>query len=434
MCADWIGPKTDWIATLRRVPVDEVARRLKLEVGRKDRLQCPLCNRDDVCGIFADFRQWYCHHCDVGGDSADLVSAAVVGHTLHRASPADYVAVRAHAAALKFVGDPSLHDEDLPSPAPKGGDSTAVNPEPWHLREALLDLRHRLSEEKCHYPWPGVALEPPPAISRGALLPSGETPAWKQLHKLVGPWFPGRLCVLVGDIGVGKTAWAVQVGESASRSGAPVLYVSAEFDRTELAARLLSLRSRGRPRIEKMQHGVPWSMLLGLESPPDELDKAEEALLDDCSTFYVWDPPPNGRTMPALHRMARAVSIAHGGAAPLIIIDYVQRWGKAEKNDSPPFADHPLSESLRMLSRPSGSWPGAAILALSNSSSDTTSELELDAALVLELTSEPGEDDLGARGAKLRVVKNRHGHVGSVRCRFVAAVGRFYGEPPSREE
>ncbi|MBT3219050.1 MAG: AAA family ATPase [Proteobacteria bacterium] len=306
-------------------------------MGRKDRLQCPLCNRDDVCGIFADFLQWYCHHCDVGGDSADLVSAVVVGHTLHQGSPADYVAVRAHAATLKFVGDPSLHSEDgLPSPQNQSGDSTAVNPEPWHLREALLDLRHHLSEEKKYYPWPGLELELPLTIQRKALLPAKKPPAWTELHRLIGPWFPGRLAVLIGDIGVGKTAWAVQVAESASQSGAPVLYVSAEFDRTELAARLLSLRSKG---SSKMYHGVPWSTLLSLSTLPADYDKAESSLLGACSTFYAWDPPPNGRTMPALHRMARAVSIAHGGAAPLIVLDYVQRWGTAEKQDAKDFAN-----------------------------------------------------------------------------------------------
>jgi len=289
-------------------------------------------------------------------------------------------------------------------------------------------------------------------------------------------WFPGRLGVLVGSTGSGKTAWAVQVAEAVAQYGAPVLYASAELDRVELAARFISLRSAGDALEPAMREGVPWASILAMKTAEPELIEAGRTLVQECPNLYLWAPPSSQRTIEDLAAMTKAISKAHGGKAPFIVVDYVQRWAPDSVDTDKRLAVSGLSARLRELSRPDddGGWPGAAILALSSTARTNykylrdvealtlahegghprvinkegesgsgkyqppvdlvglgkeTGELEYDAPLVMCLASNQGveTDPMGRRAALLVTAKNRHGHQGgSIGWTFLAAVGRFY--------
>jgi len=334
--------------------------------------------------------------------------------------------------------------------------------------EAAVDLLiKRLSKGESAevFPWPGGVTSrpnmPPRAFGR-ALLPTSEQLKWPSIHQKLGVWFPGRLGVLVGSTGSGKTAFAVQVAEAVAQYGAPVLYASAELDRVELAARFISLRSAGDALEPAMREGVPWASILAMKTAEPELIDAGRTLVQECPNLYLWAPPGNQRTVEDLAAMTKAVSAAHGGRAPFVVVDYVQRW-TPDSVDDKRLAVSGLSARLRELSRPDddGGWPGAAILALSSTARSNyaylqnvsslklardggegpkgpkavelvglgkeTGELEYDAPLVMCLASNQGmeDDPMGKRAALMVVPKNRHGHRGSIEWDFLAAVGRF---------
>lgn len=212
-----------------------------------------------------------------------------------------------------------------------------------------------------------------------------------KVHRAIGPLAPDRLCVLVGSTGKGKSAFAVQVAESAARAGHPVLYASAEMSADELVARLLCLRAwsptGGRPPqySNAMRGAYARTRVVG----------ALDELKADCPNLYVWAPRGNERNADALQRAAIAVTrwsalaigeveLARDSSTlgsverhetlrpPLVVVDYVQRFARAD-SDNIRGAMRDMSGDLRDLSRPGGlgpGWTGAAVLALSSTARD----------------------------------------------------------------
>ena len=383
--------------------------------------------------------------------------------------------------------------EEMPLPAeepPPAGEVANEEVSAAHVRCAVDLLVKRISRPGSAevFPWPGgpggdVTRPGPTSGKYGRALLPGEPKGWPSIHRLLDPWFPGRLGVLVGSTGSGKTAWAVQVAEAVARYGAPVLYASAELDRVELAARFISLRSGGSTKAgARDERGVPWASILAMKTAEPELIEAGELLVSECPNLYLWAPPSAQRTIAALDAMTKAISKAHGGRAPFVVVDYIQRW-TPDSVDDKRLAVSGLSARLRELSRPDddGPWPGAAILALSSTARGNysylrdvgsltlardggimktlkqngeptkrgrpvypvdlvglgkeTGELEYDAPLVACLASNKGREDdpMGRRGALLVVPKNRHGHQGSIEWEFLAAVGRFVEGAPDNK-
>ncbi|MBT3223061.1 MAG: AAA family ATPase [Proteobacteria bacterium] len=361
-------------------------------------------------------------------------------------------------------------DEEVPYPEDKPAESNqSPDTEASHVKHAVALLIKRLSRPGPAevFPWPGGDVSRPGSATTaygGALLPTSEQLKWPSIHRLLGPWFPGRLGVLVGSTGSGKTAFAVQVAEAVTRHGAPVLYASAELGRVELAARFIALRSRGNADEPAMRDGVPWTSILAMKTAEPELIEAGKLLVSECPNLYLWAPPSSQRTVEDLAAMTKAVSKAHGGRSPFVVVDYIQRWAPDVGDNGKREAVSGLSARLRELSRPDddGEWPGAAILALSSTARSNyahlrdvdaltlardggmkgknwqapvdlvglgkeSGELEYDAPLVMCLASDKGNENepMGQRAALVVVPKNRHGHRGSTEWEFLAAVGRF---------
>ena len=349
------------------------------------------------------------------------------------------------------------------------------------LAEAVgefLDRQGDDDDERTYFPWPGGhdgVPEKQSTIAPEALLPrQGGEPSWGELWKRVGPLWPDRLAVLVGATGRGKSGFALCVAEAVARAGHPVLFLSAEMGRDELVARLLVLRARGDDAQNR--NGVPYFGVLAGKAPAEDVGEAAVALVNDCPHLYLWAPTAEQRTPEALETMTRAVVKDCDGQPPLVVVDYLQRMADGADLRQ---AVRAVSGKLRDLSRPGGlgrDWPGAAVLALSSTARSNyehfadvdalktatvgghihrtvdgkksrieiapiplegmgkeSGELETDAALLLCMTTNRGEDD-SPRDALVAIGKNRHGGGGVVEMTFMPASGVFTErpEPPKR--
>lgn len=351
--------------------------------------------------------------------------------------------------------------------APAGRESV----EAWHVSAAAERLLSRLDPARgraglARFAWPGGSADDTErtraAVARGALSVARNPPVWSRTASSIGPLTAGSVAVLVGATGRGKSAYVLQIAEGAARAGAPVLYVSVEMDTDELVARLLALRAEG---------AAAWSsILLGAAHFP-EVQEAAAYLCSDCPNLYLWAPGPAERTVRAIQRMARRVSLAHGGASPLVIVDYVQRLTPSGSDDRR-LAVGDVSAGLRDLSRPGApmgaDWPGAAVIALSSTARSSyevlgsvealrvaavgakptpgsnaptkapvaleglgkeSGELEYDAPILLVFTTDPpadGERRADPRRALLVAAKNRaYGGRALVDYLFHPASGRF---------
>lgn len=316
----------------------------------------------------------------------------------------------------------------------------------WHVATVLARMLQR--------PAPVAVAPLPGGYSSGGvsarpaseLDPSADAAKWPTLGGLLGGWWADMLALLVGHTGRGKSSFALQIAATAARSGAPVLYASLEMGTDELVARLIALHGSA---------GASWSALKRGAYAPDAVAHAGSRLVADCPHLYLWAPDGPGRSIDGLQRMARAVSAAAEGRAPLVVLDYVQRLAapaSGSPTDDRRSAVADLSGRLRDLSRPGGlgdGWPGAAVLALSSTaraaysifsstgnlrkasdlegSGKESGELEYDASVVLCMTSDkPADSEVEPEAGRLvlwRVVKNREGRTGASWFRLDAVRG-----------
>lgn len=245
---------------------------------------------------------------------------------------------------------------------------------PWTVAEAgqrLVGRLERLAAGLAGYPWPGCGAEPErPAgwkAAPGALLPrdDGHRPAdWKELHRKIGPLYADDLVVLVGPTGRGKTGWAVTLAENVATARRPVLYMSCELGVEELAARFLAMRQRA-----EGWDSIGWASILRGAVELPEVTQAIQRLEADCPALYLWAPASKDRNPGALREMVKALADCHGGAAPLVVVDYLQRLSAAaEGSDDRRAGVAAASGELRAVSRPDGpdGYPGAAVVALSS--------------------------------------------------------------------
>lgn len=343
--------------------------------------------------------------------------------------------------------------------------------EGMHVRTAGRALLRLYTGEvrRDYIPWPGTDPAWPaagPTIAAGELRTAspevrrarGES--WAPLWRIAGPLFPDRLTVLVGPTGRGKSGFAVQVAEAAAVVGVPVLYASAEMGTDDVIARLIALRAVGGADPDA---GPAHSSIVVGNADPNDVADAVEALVADCPHLYVWAPTGNQRT-PAALAEAVADVVAATKRAPLVIVDYLQRFTGGGEDARMVVKD--ASGGLRDLSRPGGMpegcagipWPGCAMLVLSSTArghyerfatvdaladaysagelvgtGKESGEIEYDAPLLLALTADV-EGDGAARRAMVAVVKDRHLRTGRVALRFAAAPGRFRTLTPAEAE
>lgn len=310
------------------------------------------------------------------------------------------------------------------------------------LADAVRHFRRRLAEPGRHtlLPWPGGARSLPDELGE-VVVPA---PDLSGLASLAGSLWPGRLAVLVGPAGSGRTSLALQLAASVASIGMPVLYANAALPSDELVARLLAQGLSDPARLPRSH-----AHLLEGGGDAHAVQRALDDLIEAYPRLFLWTPTTGERTDEALRARAVGASEASEGGAPLIIVDPVEGFEDGGR------LEHTLAElsaACRDLVR-AGSldplWPGAAVLVVMNeptSSYATAADLfELagdparraalrqslstgcgglgsDAALLLALARDASPPDGPAESA-IAVVKNRHGHTGCVRLDFHGAAG-----------
>jgi replicative DNA helicase len=205
---------------------------------------------------------------------------------------------------------------------------------------------------------------------------------WRKIAAVSGSAkLSAGLHVVAGQTGSGKSQFAVALARGAALAGHPVVYLSLELSRAEVAARLVSLETSyltdetgdGAKRLP----AVWWSTLArGAKIGPnleEAVQNAVSRLQDPLERFYIWAPDPTApATVTALGELVRDVAREHPGKAPLVVVDYLQAPG-FQLDQTPAAARLPIRErigaismGLRHISKETDDgWPGCPVLVLS---------------------------------------------------------------------
>lgn len=256
------------------------------------------------------------------------------------------------------------------------------------------------------------------------LRPRFPLPPIEPLRERLDALWPGRVVAVMGTSGSGKTSLALQIAAASATAGLPVLVVLTRMGGDEVVARLLAQRSGVRPSALLAGHG-------------DGVDAAAEELRASCPSLHLWAPTADQRDLAHLRDKVSAVSDAHDGAPPLVVVDGVEGWGV----DDPERGARQLVSGLRDASHTgtlSPTWPGAAVVVVGDlpharlgpdallaqweRGTLDLGALQHEASAVVAVATE------GSHGLAL-VAKNRDGEMGPAPLSYDPAAGRF-GDPP----
>jgi replicative DNA helicase len=228
----------------------------------------------------------------------------------------------------------------------------------------------------------------------------------------LGTMMPGRLYVLGGYQGDGKTVLAVQFLKAAVDAGRRVGFVSLEMSQDDLTARIVGC------------HGVPYQQAQtgAIEAP--HRGRAEDALRFLCRPeLTIIDDPV--ATPPDIGRY-QAI-----GRYDLLIVDHLHRMAWEERRD---LEQHIIAITnvarihqvpillLCQLTRAQGDkpFPRPTMRSLRDSAM-----IEAEASAVWLIWRTRDDDDLITDQAELIQAKARFGRVGKVPMRFVGSEVRF---------
>jgi replicative DNA helicase len=257
---------------------------------------------------------------------------------------------------------------------------------------------------------------------------TGVPTGFKNLDELTSGFQEGDLIIVAGRPSMGKTAFALNVGEHvAVKQKKPVAVFSMEMSGTQIAARMLG--SIARIDQHKLRTGrlsdSDW------ESLTDGLGKLHDAPLhiDETAALNPLE----------LRSRARRLARQYGGKLGLVIVDYLQLMvtdGRREENRATELSE--ISRSLKALAKEL-SVPVVALSQLNRSVDQRNDKrpimsdlresgaLEQDADVILFIyRDEVYNRETGEKGkAELIVGKQRNGPIGTVDLTFLGAYTRF---------
>lgn len=268
---------------------------------------------------------------------------------------------------------------------------------------------------------------------------AGRSTGFADLDKMTSGLCPGDMVVVAGRPAMGKTAFALNVGENMALDGEVVLVFSLEMTKPQLTNRLLA--SIGRIELGRLRNG---------RLQEDDWDKMTLALAKLNDAKLVIDDT-GGMTLPKIRARARREKRRRGGLG-LIVIDYLQliedgRGGGENRNAELTAISRGIKAMAKELKVP--------VIALSQLSrkveerkdrrpmlSDLreSGAIEQDADLVLMLyRDEYYNPDTQSKGlAEVIIAKQRSGPTGDVHLAFNPSIGRFanlaYGDRPAQSK
>lgn len=251
---------------------------------------------------------------------------------------------------------------------------------------------------------------------------------FKALDQFTSGWQPSDLIILAARPSMGKTAFALNLAESAAvRAKVPVAIFSLEMSREQLLLRFISSRAN-----------IEQTALRNGRLNADEWTKlVDAAAVLSAAPIYIDDTP--GITVTELRSRARRLKAEHD--LQFILIDYLQLMqgeGKTKgENRQQEISD--ISRSLKALAREL-KLPIIALSQLSREVEKTADKrpglshlresgaLEQDADLVMFIYREEYYDrNTERRGvAEIIVAKHRNGPVGTVDLGFDDRYTKFF--------
>jgi replicative DNA helicase len=237
---------------------------------------------------------------------------------------------------------------------------------------------------------------------------------------------PGDLIIVAGRPSMGKTAFALNVGEHvAIDQGLPVAVFSMEMGAQQLALRMLS--SVGRINQQRLRTGR-------LEN--DDWPKLSETIrrMQDAPLYIDETPALN-----SLELRARARRLARTcGRLGLIVVDYLQLMSASSMGENRATEISEISRSLKALAKELKA-PVIALSQLNRSVEQRTDKkpvmsdlresgaIEQDADLIIMIyREEVYEPETPRKGiADIIVTKQRNGPIGEVHLTFLGKYTRF---------
>lgn len=207
-----------------------------------------------------------------------------------------------------------------------------------------MGRRARGEERPVPLPWPNVA------------------------EALGGGLWGATSAALLGDSGSGKTQFALQAALHAAQAGIPICYVALQTGEEQIAARLLALRS-----------GKNWSDLYtGGKGKADveELRRTHATAIKALPIHVVggsagrWSYH-NLRTVASWMR-ARYPEEQPGGRPVMVVVDFVQLVGGAERDQEP----REIMERTAQEARATARDLGAVVLLLSSTTRENDPRLQ----------------------------------------------------------
>lgn len=243
---------------------------------------------------------------------------------------------------------------------------------------------------------------------------------WQRLDRVLGGMGAGNLVVLAGRPGIGKSIMGAEIAIRAAEKGTPTVFMSCEMTEKELVQRYVA--NRAKIRLD------------------DIIDRSFKNDTMACERFwerhkellkiplYIHDEP--GITVNDIRRALQTIR-----GIGLIVVDYVQLMGSAEKSENRNLEVAKISGSLKklameykipivalsQLNRANGEYDEPGLRDLRDSGAI---EQDADKAIFLWGLGEAQGDALPLIGVK--VAKNRNGKRATVVMRFQGEYMAFY--------
>lgn len=249
----------------------------------------------------------------------------------------------------------------------------------------------------------------------------GHRTGYPQLDSKLGGLEPGRITLMMAEPGAGKTTFSNQMAYTLAANGVPVLYVSYENSAADLTLKQLARIAGKSPRM--IQQG---------NVAPADLQGAYTTLRNTAGPRLHY-MSGNASTDPAgLLEALQTIQGTAPGVAPVIVLDYLHAMARASSAALGDDMRHRVGSISRLLIEVAKT-AGAHVWAISSASRNNggkrgesgygqmdmarlkeSGDLEFDSDHVLALEKVPDSTSYTTDYLNLRILKNRHGEVGTV--------------------